>query len=624
MFLPVQGPEVFQSSGEPRDETLWQQLAGLGAGAHVCPLYETPDQRMGALVPYFRAGLARGEQCLYIADDASVDNLLALGIGSDQDLARAALVVLTARETYLANGRFDPDKMIKLLAGRLAAARAAGFVGLRVAGEMSWALGSNSGSERLIEYETRLNTFLLASGIRALCQYDVRLFPASVLRDVLRTHPLAIFGEHIHDNLYFEPPELVLGGTEVDSQRIAWMREQVEARTRRGVALADLGQLALVGAAPSELTAAATRLVAAEINVEFVQLYELRSAGDALHLVASVGPYGVGPVSVGEPIPANTPFASGKPGAAQSLIVSDWTHETRFAPGSVPRPPDVSSSAFVVASTAQSKRVLGVHSREPRIFSSNELVFLETVAILLAHAIERRHSEDQFRTLVENAPDAIARINRDLRIEYVNPAAERTTGTPAESLIGRTSTDLGMILEPPLPTYELLLRQVRRTGREQAFEVKARTPLGERVFDSRVVPEHGADGSVQSLLTISRDVTEQRQAEANLLAVYQQLVAQQNRVQELLGHLAQVRERTPRGAHLASLSERERLILRRLAAGLTNREIGAEIGLTVGTVKNQVSRILSKLNVSDRTQAAVRAIELGLVLEADQEQTSIA
>jgi PAS domain S-box-containing protein len=589
----IQQPEMFQSSGEPRGETLWQQLAGLGAGAHVCPLYETPGQRMGALVPYFQAGLARGEQCLYIADGASLDDLRALGIGTDEDLARAALVLLTARETYLRHGRFDPDKMIELLTERLAAAHAAGFAGLRVAGEMSWALGSDIGSERLIEYEARLNAFLAASGIRALCQYDVRRFQASVLRDVLRTHPLAIFGERMHDNVYFEPPTLVLGGADVDGQRVAWMREQLEARTRREVALADLGQLALVGAPPGELTAAAMCLVAVEIKVEFAQLYD-------------------------------SPFASGEPSPGRPLIIPDWTHEPRFELASVPRPPDVKSSAFVAASPGQSKRVLGVHSREPRIFSSNELVFMETVAIMLAHAIERRRGEDQFRTLVENAADPIARLNQELRIEYVNPAVERTTGTPAESLIGRSTTELGMILEPLLPTYELLLRQVRRSGREQALEVKARTPLGERIFESRVVPEPGPDGAVQSLLTISRDVTEHRRAEANLSAVYQQLVAQQDRVQELLSHMGEKRERTPPAAQLDRLTKRERLILRRLTAGLTNRQIGAEMGLTVGTVKNQVARILSKLNVTDRTQAAVRAVELGLVRVADQEQTSSA
>jgi RNA polymerase sigma factor (sigma-70 family) len=60
------------------------------------------------------------------------------------------------------------------------------------------------------------------------------------------------------------------------------------------------------------------------------------------------------------------------------------------------------------------------------------------------------------------------------------------------------------------------------------------------------------------------------------------------------------------------LTERERQILPLLAAGWTNREIAAELGMSVGTVKNHVARILEKLDVSDRTQAAVRAVELGM------------
>jgi len=50
---------------------------------------------------------------------------------------------------------------------------------------------------------------------------------------------------------------------------------------------------------------------------------------------------------------------------------------------------------------------------------------------------------------------------------------------------------------------------------------------------------------------------------------------------------------------------------------MTNREISAEIGLTTGSVKNHVARLLSNLNVTDRTQAAVRAVELGLVHGAE-------
>jgi DNA-binding NarL/FixJ family response regulator len=52
-----------------------------------------------------------------------------------------------------------------------------------------------------------------------------------------------------------------------------------------------------------------------------------------------------------------------------------------------------------------------------------------------------------------------------------------------------------------------------------------------------------------------------------------------------------------------------------VATGKTNREIAKELVISLTTVKTHVQRIISKLEVSDRTQAAVKAIELGLYSE---------
>ncbi len=61
------------------------------------------------------------------------------------------------------------------------------------------------------------------------------------------------------------------------------------------------------------------------------------------------------------------------------------------------------------------------------------------------------------------------------------------------------------------------------------------------------------------------------------------------------------------------LTEREQEILRLLTRGLSNREIGMRLSLAEGTVKNYVTQILQKLGVRDRTQAALRARELGVI-----------
>jgi DNA-binding NarL/FixJ family response regulator len=61
-----------------------------------------------------------------------------------------------------------------------------------------------------------------------------------------------------------------------------------------------------------------------------------------------------------------------------------------------------------------------------------------------------------------------------------------------------------------------------------------------------------------------------------------------------------------------TLSERELEVLQCLASGASNREIGRRLYITESTVKRHVYNIFGKLNVSNRTQAALRASELGV------------
>jgi DNA-binding NarL/FixJ family response regulator len=61
------------------------------------------------------------------------------------------------------------------------------------------------------------------------------------------------------------------------------------------------------------------------------------------------------------------------------------------------------------------------------------------------------------------------------------------------------------------------------------------------------------------------------------------------------------------------LTPREREVLRLVARGYTNQEIATELTLSLSTVKTHLEHIIAKLDVSDRTQAAVRAAELGLL-----------
>src|SRR4051812_38324346 len=113
-----------------------------------------------------------------------------------------------------------------------------------------------------------------------------------------------------------------------------------------------------------------------------------------------------------------------------------------------------------------------------------------------------RKREEDFRTLAENLPDVIARLDRDLRFLYLNRAAESLFGHPREAMEDRALDSVGL----PAPLAHTLTQAASRalqTGSEQRFEV----PSGERHFSGRLVPEPGAAGSVDAVLAILYDVT---------------------------------------------------------------------------------------------------------------------
>ena len=64
---------------------------------------------------------------------------------------------------------------------------------------------------------------------------------------------------------------------------------------------------------------------------------------------------------------------------------------------------------------------------------------------------------------------------------------------------------------------------------------------------------------------------------------------------------------------IEALTPRELEVLALVVQGMNNREIGEQLHLATGTVRNHVSEIMGKLTVSDRTQAAVMAVRMGLI-----------
>ncbi|MFD1586513.1 MEDS domain-containing protein [Halorientalis brevis] len=178
---------------------------------HLALIYENRQEQFDAALPFIEAGLENDEKCIYIADDNLVEDVTsefeARGMAVERALDSGAFEVAVPADTYLRDGYFDPDEMLAFLETETEAALAEGFDALRVTGEMTWQLGGDPGTERLMEYEAKLTPFLDEHACLAICQYNRTRFSDEVLRGVVETHPQLIYRYTLCENPHFVPPE---------------------------------------------------------------------------------------------------------------------------------------------------------------------------------------------------------------------------------------------------------------------------------------------------------------------------------------------------------------------------------------------------------------------------------
>ena len=127
-----------------------------------------------------------------------------------------------------------------------------------------------------------------------------------------------------------------------------------------------------------------------------------------------------------------------------------------------------------------------------------------------------RAREAEARTLLEALPDVVCRFDRELRFTYISPAVEGLTTFPPAHFIGKTHVEAG-IAEPLAGQLRASLTKIFETGQPDTLDFDFPSPeLGTRHLVGRVVPELGPDGAVQSVLSLIRDVTDQKRGELAL------------------------------------------------------------------------------------------------------------
>jgi len=143
-------------------------------------------------VAFVRDRLGRGDKVVYLfdGDDAAflVSRLERLDPGFEAAMASGQFEVRRARDAYIPDGCFEADRMLTLLREEHDRARAQGYSGLSVTGEMPDAVCELPGGEQLGAYEARIAGDIDAPSYSVLCQYDHGLLGAGVLSDVIEAH----------------------------------------------------------------------------------------------------------------------------------------------------------------------------------------------------------------------------------------------------------------------------------------------------------------------------------------------------------------------------------------------------------------------------------------------------
>jgi PAS domain S-box-containing protein len=164
-------------------------------GTHFCYFYETREDLLDTVTPYFKVGLENKEFCLWVVSEPLTEDdawsVLRQRIPEfDRHLSGRNLEIFSGRDWYLEGGLFDPKRVATAWNEKLNQAIAGGYLGMRVSGDAGGFEKKNW--PHLCDYERQLNESVPNQPMTMMCSYPLATIGAVELLDVARTHQFSV------------------------------------------------------------------------------------------------------------------------------------------------------------------------------------------------------------------------------------------------------------------------------------------------------------------------------------------------------------------------------------------------------------------------------------------------
>jgi PAS domain S-box-containing protein len=170
-------------------------------GAHFCQFYQTKQDLIDILVPYFREGLLRNEFCMWITSEplqvAEAKQALQEAVPDlDDYLDRGQIEILDYSQWYTVTGKFEADRVLQGWLDKETHALQSGFNGLRLTGNTFWL--EKKDWQDFSDYEAKINEVIGNHRMIAVCTYSIEKCGSYELIDVVSNHQFALIKQTGH------------------------------------------------------------------------------------------------------------------------------------------------------------------------------------------------------------------------------------------------------------------------------------------------------------------------------------------------------------------------------------------------------------------------------------------